>query len=597
MALSDEAIEKLAQTIALTPAQFRSIYDPLQNEFGGMPWMVLNLDPGPVPFLKALQQANGKGWLDKLATRLMESGGLPALDDETDDGDSFKVELQGLVTPETGIQSAREFNAGYMQARKRICRIQVRRPGQGIINGTGFLIAHQAVLTNWHVVQSLIESGREAPGSHEYLIIEFDHDGTAQALRVPAAEQWLIDFSPVHDSEDPHGSTIAPDSDLESFADKLDYAVIRLSKPIGRERSNYRLDPQLRACLTVPGNTVTLYQHPGGAVLGHSLGASRALWPERIETRLHHSANSIGGSSGGVLLNSDRRPIGLHQAEVTLNGTGKVNCAIPTWKIAERLPMSALIAGVEPAIETRSGLAIFGRDDLQEILLAQAMGQFRILALPGEGYPELVGELLSTLFDPADHLLASFHTRHMPASPRQFALDLISGLFPNGIADTELPDADDGKTSENAWVKDVLVPPLIDKLKQGVGTRTLWLVVSGLEENELIGRPQGYTLEHLLGRIASLPFLRVVLVGHSGVLPGIDLSHLRKRFAHPITRADYITYLQRYMVKAESVMADHELAIAVDTALGLISDDQERILSGFLPKRARDLANMPGGGQ
>lgn len=597
MALSEEAIEKLARSIALTPAQFRAIYDPLQNEFDGMPWMVLNLDPGPIPFLKALQEANEKGWLDKLATRLMESGGLPSLDDETDAGDSFKVELQGLVTPETGIQNSSEFNAGYLQARKRICRIRVHKPGQAAINGTGFLIAHQAVLTNWHVVRSLIEDGREAPGSHEHLTIEFDYDGHSAALPVPVAERWLIDFSPVHESEDPHGTPTTPSNSPESFADRLDYAVIRLSRPIGRERSSYRLDPQLRARLKTPGNSVTLYQHPGGLSLSHSQGASRALWPEGVETRLHHSANSINGSSGGVLINADRRAIGLHQAEVRLSGTDMVNCAIPTWKIAERLPMNELASGVEPAIETRSGLAIFGRDDLQDILLAQAMDQFRIVSLPGEGFPEIVSELLATLFDPAEHLLAAFHTRHMPVSPRQFAVDLLTRLLTDGSADAALPNADDGKTSENAWVKDVLMPPLIDKLKQAVGTHTLWLVVSGLEEGDIIGRPKGYVLEHLLGRISALPFLRVVLVGHSGVLQGIDIGQHRKRFAQPIARVDYVTYLQRYMVRADKAVSDIALENTVDVALAFITEDQERRLSQDLPGLARKLASNAGGGQ
>lgn len=596
--LSRSEMTKLAGLIDASSAQFAEIHDPIAQAHGGFQWMVLNLDRSRARFLNALEQAGSGGWLPELVAKLLEAGALPELEKTSAPIKRFKTTLQKLLKPEDGFHDSADFSMGFAKARRRVCRIIVEPPGSDALCGTGFLIAPQAVLTNWHVVEALTANQQMSGGSHVHCYVEFDVSGVAGPERVDLAEDWLISHSPHNDAEDPLGQAIdAEDEMLASFSDTLDFAVIRLARPVGRERGHYQLDPRFRARLKAPGCQVTLYQHPGGGRLKHSTGAARALWPPAIETRLHHTANALPGSSGGLLLDAKFDPVGLHQSWIAFKGQPAINCAIPTCQIVDRLRNYADVTGSDPAIASKSGVALIGRDDLQLDILALAAGTQRVLSLPDDLYPEIISDMMAALLDTSDHQIASFHATHMPDNPRSFALDLVGLTVAQGAdAGPSLPDADERKTAGAAWVKDVLLPPLLETLRSQLGGKTLWLVISGMATTELFGRPRGILLEQLLGRIAGLPFLRIVLVGYGGSLPSLGIEYVRTRRYRPITEQDCLTFARRFVVAEGLEVDDAAVMGAVTAAFTLASDPKEPQLAPNLARALRAIV-VPGGGR
>ena len=555
--------------------------------------MVLNLDRSRQRYLNALEAADRDGWLGELTQKLIEAGALTDLKLSTPKINQFKVRLQKLLRPEDGFHNAADFNEGYVKARRRVCRIRAMPAGGGQIVGTGFLIAPQAVLTNWHVVEALTADGAGLPGSHEQLLIEFDVGGQAAPEQIPVAADWLISHSPYHASENPRAETISVTVDLyPAFADALDFAVVRLARNLAPDRGFYRLDPRYRARLEAPGSQVTLYQHPGGAPLNHSSGAAQALWPPHVETRLHHTANALPGSSGGLLLDAQYDPVGLHQSWISFDADHEVNCAIPTCCIVDKIGSIEEVSESDPALISVSGLAIIARDDLQRDMVSLASGAQRVLSLPDDPCPDIVSDLLATIVDASDHRIVTLPAEHISDDPRQFAIDLLTILGLDPALSAALPDAADRKTAEAAWVKDILLPPIAEALRSVTAGKTLWIVVSGMGSVDLFGRPRGLLLEQLLGRLSGLTFLRFVLIGHAGGLPAIDMTLLRVRRYRAILVADCKRFIRQFLNAAgKDAVSDDAISIAADIAFNFAPEPKEPFLARALPDRVRGIVN------
>jgi len=83
------------------------------------------------------------------------------------------------------------------EVESRVCRVEVGGPHGGY--GTGFLVGPSAVMTNYHVVQTVIE-GRAKPSN---VRLRFDYKATPNGTAIdPGTEfslpdrDWLIDWSP-----------------------------------------------------------------------------------------------------------------------------------------------------------------------------------------------------------------------------------------------------------------------------------------------------------------------------------------------------------------------------------------------------------------
>ena len=214
------------------------------------------------------------------------------------------------------------FRADLAAREDTICRIVV----EGERYGTGTLVGPDLVLTNHHVVKSVLQEDGRLAGS---VICQFDYrqaKGGYATPATPVAATAAIAFSP-HSPQD-----LAP-SPVNTAADKLDYSLLRLASRIGQQPIVDGGDPRGFTPIQPPPATplaanqpVLLLQHPDALPLRLDLGTVTELY----ETRLRHNANTLGGSSGSPVFDGDLAFAALHQAGYDWPGcTPPMNQAIP----------------------------------------------------------------------------------------------------------------------------------------------------------------------------------------------------------------------------------------------------------------------------
>lgn len=203
---------------------------------------------------------------------------------------------------------------------RRVCRVEREADQRSL--GTGFLVADDLVLTNYHVLH-----GTAAPGTADPVQVQlrFDKidDAPGRVARV-AAGNWLVAKSQPGGNEwgGPGG---------EPTSAQLDFALIRLAEPVGRDpsggsaRGHVRIEDSGTAGAAL--NPVVVLQHPLGASLQICLGAFDT--PNANGTRLRHTATTQRGSSGSPCLSMELKAVGLHNG-----GLGGRNTAIPLPLIA-----------------------------------------------------------------------------------------------------------------------------------------------------------------------------------------------------------------------------------------------------------------------
>jgi S1-C subfamily serine protease len=200
----------------------------------------------------------------------------------------------------------------------QVCRVEVPS-GEQTILGTGFLVAADLCLTNYHVVQGLIEGTADPIRT----LLRFDfrrtadgkviNDGTCFSL----AETWLVAARPPSAAD-----SLPDDRDRLPAKDELDFALLRIrdtpgAAPIGRV--DQLVDVPIRGWVNrvgsdgyESGNPLFMLQHPEGAPLKLSFGTSIGV--NANATRLRHRVNSERGSSGSPCFNARLELVGLHHA-------------------------------------------------------------------------------------------------------------------------------------------------------------------------------------------------------------------------------------------------------------------------------------------
>lgn len=214
---------------------------------------------------------------------------------------------------------------------RRVCRVDF---GSNAL-GTGFLVGPDLVLTNWHVVERSVNSGLGG------LSCLFDYMSNAQGARpdgtrVALHSDALVDSSPYSKAE----LTDRPDDPLPAD-DELDYALLRLERPIGAEPA----DGGPRGWLTLsadagvpgPGDPLMILQHPDGAPLKLALDTQAILAVNGNGTRIRYATNTDPGSSGSPCFTLDWDLVALHHFGDPAWRDPKFNQGVPVGKIRHLL--------------------------------------------------------------------------------------------------------------------------------------------------------------------------------------------------------------------------------------------------------------------
>ncbi|MFD1985469.1 AAA family ATPase [Mesorhizobium newzealandense] len=566
----DADLVNMAAKITLPRAELELLFDELSSKHGGRTFKISALfSPAESPYLGAFKSARDGGWFEELLERLLLSDAFRG-DEATAPADEWQVRLQGMVQPALGAEPVGASTTGFMNAARRVCLVEVlTNPKAG---GTGFLVGPQAVLTARHVIENLVDgNGQRTNGSADLIRVVFGAVGRYYNRRSECGvtTDWLIEASQCHDSEKLGNvfSAIA-EADPESFRDRLDFAILRLDRPVGRERGFYRLDKKRVPCVQATGAEITLFQHPYGGEMYRTHGQGIELWPKSVETRLRHNANATDGSSGGLILDKTFEPVAMHQCTFRdKNGVATINGAIPTACIAARMGAEAIeqVIGLDPIWQIEAtGEPVVGRQGFQESVMRALSGQARIIAVRGgpDCGKSFSASILRAMLADGGNLVITMSASTIPLDAKSFARQLLELTHcPPSALPAEEPD-----TAREAWERDLLLPALMKQLSNYVGNRLLWLVIDDLDTNPIAAGSTTSLLERLYSDILAYPYLRLVLIGMRGQIPAAKPLQTVYDDVNVVTESEVEDYLNRKDIAAgcaRSPETVHELAESI----------------------------------
>ena len=211
---------------------------------------------------------------------------------------------------------------------RAVCAVALRDPAYAIV-GSGFLIAKDLVITNYHVLQTVLKLDENtkvitANGSGSELLFFFDYMGPPPpnvyergkghtSLCVTAADKWLEFSRPLLPLD---GTLNAPGQ----VTDEFDYAVVKLRRPVGNlpvSRSGGAIRGWLELASQIEflkDRRIIVFQHPGQSHQLVDIGEFVQLDP--TSTRVWYTVSTAKGSSGGAAVDTEGRLFALHNAEV-----------------------------------------------------------------------------------------------------------------------------------------------------------------------------------------------------------------------------------------------------------------------------------------
>jgi hypothetical protein len=229
----------------------------------------------------------------------------------------------------------------------RVCRVELN----GNAAGTGFLIGPDAVLTNYHVLESVLKETTSAAK----VTCRFDYKVLADKSRVEGLAvglhptDWKLDFSPYSAAE----QTRTPDNPVPS-PDELDYVLVRLAQRLGEEPVAPKggAESPRRGWLTIPGPApvfvpkmpLMIAQHPDGKPLKLAVDTESVIGVNAGKTRVRYATNTEAGSSGSPVFDLDWNLIALHHlGDPAYDHPPAYNQGVPIDKIRDRLAKTGKI--------------------------------------------------------------------------------------------------------------------------------------------------------------------------------------------------------------------------------------------------------------
>ena len=253
---------------------------------------------------------------------------------------SDKVALQGKVRAASANVDFEQFLADVSAAGPRVCRIEAA-DDEDAAYGTGFLVGNDLVLTNHHVREMLLNAGKAAA-------CRFDYRRLAGSLGVRSGKVVLaVDGVAAWHFWREYAQSDIVDGGAHPAADQLDYALLRLSDPVGRyapgradeatsgapARGHYSLKPGVPKFDA--GEDVVILQHPAGEPLKLAVGTAI---DSMIPLRCAHDAPTEGGTSGSPCFDIKLKLRALHHATDPKDPQRpKFNQAVPIALIAADL--------------------------------------------------------------------------------------------------------------------------------------------------------------------------------------------------------------------------------------------------------------------
>ncbi|MCC6510474.1 MAG: trypsin-like peptidase domain-containing protein [Pirellulaceae bacterium] len=243
--------------------------------------------------------------------------------------------LERMLDPVRGFTDPMAFLKRFAQITQCVCRIAVPSAA-GIEYGTGLLVGDATVLTNYHVMESLITGRAGSDRKTVSFLFDYHTDVDGQTITqgvefrlADDPQAWLVDASP-YDSADQVVRSIQDNLAVNRAADHLDYALVRLAdspgtKPLGAKPSE---GAARRGHIDLPADAhrrfeddfkvdqaaIFVFQHPSRMPLRMDWQKPGILGVNNNRTRVLYDVNTQHGSSGAPCFNAKLEFIALHHA-------------------------------------------------------------------------------------------------------------------------------------------------------------------------------------------------------------------------------------------------------------------------------------------
>jgi hypothetical protein len=262
---------------------------------------------------------------------------------------TMDVGLERTLREDLGFFDVARWTTMLARLTGQVCRVELNDADATM--GTGFLVGPDTLLTNYHVLESVIEGALPAA----QVRFRFDYktrpdgtpsDGTLVELAGPDQRaSWLLSSAKSSAAE----KAGKPD-DAAPTADELDYALVRLARKIGDEPVDN--GGQARGWVYVPSSQPMLAGIPALMILQHprreTLKLAFDTRPNAVlragGLRVRYLTNTEGGSSGSPCFDKDWNLLALHHYGDPGFDHPPYNQGIPIGKIRDRLDAGARAA-------------------------------------------------------------------------------------------------------------------------------------------------------------------------------------------------------------------------------------------------------------
>lgn len=249
---------------------------------------------------------------------------------------STSAGLEHVISPSQGLIDIGLWRERLTAIEARVCRVEL---GGGRIMGTGFLVGPDTILTCYHVVADAIGDASTA----ETIRVRFDYrvltSGVTEGVvfRLHPGE-WLADASAYSPGEG--------DGDPLPTTDELDYALLRLERPVGlnpMDAANGGGPP--RGWLQVPegpsnlvpGMPLSIAQYARGGPLKIAMDSNAVIGLNENGTRVRYRATTEPGSAGAPCFDAEWELVAMHQGHSGPNPDPTYKKGIPIAAIRDRL--------------------------------------------------------------------------------------------------------------------------------------------------------------------------------------------------------------------------------------------------------------------
>ena len=279
-----------------------------------------------VPFLKAAQDANPGN--PKLRVVMAKLSGLEKRFDAlrpVHEGTAIGLgEAERIVLKGVKFEDVWVWIETLAQMRRAVCRVEPQPQRESIEGyGTGYLVAPDVVMTNFHVAAPFwgekVKAGR--------VVLRFDYETGVGGTSIPDGTEHKLATSWRGPANPTKEQSSRPWRVLSSPESGLDFALLRLEKPAGDDAIGGK--PRGFLKLTArgfnPTDPVLILQHPAAAPMKLSFGAVDQPDPPN---HVLYKVNTEGGSSGSPCLTQDLKVTAIHHFGKTVNNRGVTHEAI-----------------------------------------------------------------------------------------------------------------------------------------------------------------------------------------------------------------------------------------------------------------------------